>query len=88
MFLGETPARIAAILSGAESQDCEKVRRVAHALVNSASNFGAHRLSGMCRALEKDARSGHISDAGPQVSEIAEECDLVRQILEDIRHQR
>jgi PAS domain S-box-containing protein len=61
-----------------EEGELQKSARVAHDLVSTAGNYGAHRLSKIarrleraCRALERDAAQRYYSELGPAAHEAA-----------------
>ena len=58
MFIADLAVHLAEISTAAGRDDHATIARAAHALVGSAANIGAGRLSGMARALERATAAG------------------------------
>jgi CheY-like chemotaxis protein len=57
-FLGEAPALLDALQTSLASGDAEGMRRAAHTLKSSSTDFGAVELSALFREIETRARDG------------------------------
>ena len=66
---------LTAIRRAIETTDPTELARLAHRLGGSAANLGAARVSGICRELEQNGRSGDIRAAERLVPSLASELD-------------
>lgn len=80
-FLDETPKLIVSLRDGLAQTDAILVRRAAHTLKSSARDFGAVRLSEICRELENAAQEGDISGIEVQLPVIDAQFELARASL-------
>lgn len=60
LYQRDTPPRIASLHRAYADGDCHQVAKVAHALGGSSASIGATGLSGLCRTIETQARSGTL----------------------------
>ena len=81
-FLDNTPRILADARSAIAAKDAGELRRSAHTLKGSGSNFGAARLCDACARLEHLASGTALSGAPALLSEIEREFDCVRIALE------
>ncbi len=63
LFLGDLPARRAAIARALADHDAEATRAAAHALKGSAAYIGAGELARLCKEMESSARRGNVAEA-------------------------
>jgi signal transduction histidine kinase/CheY-like chemotaxis protein/uncharacterized membrane protein affecting hemolysin expression len=69
-FLEDGPSLIQSLTSGLAAADAAGMRRAAHTLKSSAADFGALALSSLCAQMEMHARSGELTSAEKDVSDI------------------
>ena len=81
-YRSTAPSLAAQIRSAAGSGDLEALRIAAHTLKSNARDFGAMRLSSLCEKLERDCRSGAVSDSQSAAEAIAVEEAAARQALD------
>jgi HPt (histidine-containing phosphotransfer) domain-containing protein len=62
MYLGDGPAKHAAILRGIEANDWEHVERAAHSLKGSSGNLGAVHVQSVCDRIQNACRQGQTAD--------------------------
>ncbi len=80
-FLDEAPQFIDKMREAAETQDAPKLRLNAHSLKGNAAEFGAMKLSGLCRELEQKGETGSFGDADLLIGQVQHEFDGVREAL-------
>ncbi|MFN8094202.1 MAG: ATP-binding protein [Vicinamibacteria bacterium] len=80
-YLDHGPSQLAAAREAVSSGEAGGLLRAVHTLKSSSANVGALRLSGMCRALEVEARGGFPPTARARLDEIEAELSLVRRAL-------
>ncbi len=73
LYLGDSPARIAALQAAASAGDAPQAAKVAHSLGGSCASIGASALAALCQALELDCRNGNAGNLGAQSQQIAAE---------------
>jgi CheY-like chemotaxis protein len=79
LFLGESPAMLAAVERAVASGDAGALRRAAHVLKGSVANFAAPRPVEAARVLEKMGVEGDLSGAPKALRELEE-------ALQEFRH--
>ena len=84
-FLEDAPGLIETMRQGTETQDVEAVRRAAHTLKSNSADFGAKKLSMLCRQLEDSAKSRNLSDASAIAAEISVAYEPVASALAEMR---
>jgi two-component system, sensor histidine kinase and response regulator len=82
VYLRDLGRRIAAMNSGLEAGDAERIAQAAHAIRGSSGHFGAKTLVALCRGIETSARNGLAVELGPAVTAAVRESARVRQALE------
>ncbi len=80
-FLDEGPGLIAQAQTAAAEQDAQGLRRAAHTMKSSATDFGAGDLAAVSAALEERARSGDLAEIKPMLDRMS---DLHRIAHEDL----
>ena len=83
-YLKDGDAQVRA-LQEAPAGDLTALVRPAHSLKSSSASIGATALAERCRALEADARAGHVDDVDGTVAAIAEEFEAVAAELATMR---
>lgn len=71
-FVDEVDGLLEKLSAAAATGDAGTLRRIAHTLKSSCRDLGDHVAAELCAALEHEARSGEIPDAGGKVTAIAE----------------
>jgi len=84
-FLDSTPSLLKTMHEGLGSSDVEPLRRAAHTLKSSARDFGAVKLSELCRQLESDCKAGRLDGAPPLERQILAEYEAAKTELEKIK---
>lgn len=72
------PELAGSISASADAGDVEKARIAAHTLKSNARDFGAHRLSSLCAAVEQSCRDGAPPDRETAAAIVAEEAEARR----------
>jgi signal transduction histidine kinase/CheY-like chemotaxis protein len=72
-FLDEGPDLVKRLRQAVEANDADGLRRAAHTLKGSATDFGALTLAGLCREIEAMGRASEVVAAANKVLEAAEE---------------
>ena len=83
-FLTEGPKLVDQLTGAADTSDAGGVRRAAHTLKSSGSDFGATALAAMCRDLEDRSRDGDISDAVTRAGQIEREYAQAEAALKEL----
>ncbi|MDW7772459.1 MAG: ATP-binding protein [Desulfobulbaceae bacterium] len=84
VFLDSLSDRLGQLQEAIEQDDREAVRRIAHTVKGSGSQFGAVRLSRLCQVLERSAKTGKPEDMVAMVAlcnEIQEAADEIAAFL-------
>lgn len=63
MFLGDGPAKIAAVTEGLANGDFEKAERAAHSLKGSSGNLGARLLQQSCEEMQVATRYHRLDES-------------------------
>ena len=80
-FIQDSDDRLRQLREGAEAEDPEGVRKVAHSFKGSCINIGAPELADRCREAEQRGRDEDLSDIGACVNAIEKELETVREAL-------
>jgi nitrogen-specific signal transduction histidine kinase/CheY-like chemotaxis protein/HPt (histidine-containing phosphotransfer) domain-containing protein len=81
VFVDSLPQRLRQLEEAAGRMDFEAVRRVAHTLKGSSSQFGAVCLAGLCQRAENMARNNKLEGVGPLLAEIRREVGVLTDFL-------
>ncbi len=84
-YFDDSPDQLAAMETAMAAGDDEGLRRAAHSLKSNSATFGAMKLSGMCKQLEDQGKSGALDGAGTGIAQVAAEYERVRLALEAIQ---
>ncbi|HTS87524.1 MAG TPA: ATP-binding protein [Gemmatimonadales bacterium] len=82
LFLRDAPRRIEALEGAVRQGDYRQVNELAHALKGSALQLGAMPLGWTAAELEREARSGDLSQAVLRLERLTAEYGRARQALE------
>jgi len=66
-FLDDGPGLVSRLAEAVAANDADALRRAAHTLKGSASDFGAVALAALCREIEALGRAGEVAPAAPKV---------------------
>ena len=80
-FLSDADEQLAALRGAVAAGDDAALQRPAHSLKTNSLNVGATVLADLTKALEADARTGGVPDAGARVEAIATEFAEVKGAL-------
>jgi PAS domain S-box-containing protein len=78
LFLDDYPAAFERIKQAVASRDASALEHNAHSLKGSVSTFGANRAFEAALALEKQGRSGDLSDAQASLHRLQEALEALR----------
>jgi len=84
-FLQETPPLLSQMRRSAANGEAETLRRAAHTLKSSSRDFGAVRLSELCRELEAMGKAGNLAGAADLAAQVETEYVQVQAELETVR---
>jgi len=84
MFLSEFGPKIQQIRAAVDAQDAAGASVSLHSLKGSCLYIGASRLAAALAGLERDVRSGNLSEASKILEGAEKEFAVVRQALEKI----
>ena len=84
-FLSDAPALVVALRTTYEQGDTEGLRRAAHTLKSNGQTFGAGRFSGLCRELERRARSNELHGTAELVDRVEREYGSLEKSLAALR---
>jgi len=82
LFLKDAPSRIDKLRTSISQKDATAVCAAAHSLKGSASNLGAKTMAEFCMQIEKQARSGIITEAPQLLQRVESEFAQVQVALE------
>ena len=80
-FCDNTAMLIDALQQDIASGDMDNAGRTAHTLIGSSKNIGALGLADICRQLQDIVHQDHAGEAGPYLTSLQNEFDLVRHEL-------
>src|SRR5260370_20662188 len=80
-FLEDTPRRLEDIEQALLGQNAEKLSLVAHGLMGSASNLGAHAFVQICADLEHSAAGNDWGNCKKLLAALRQELDRLRGVL-------
>jgi len=81
MYFKQTTQQFAQIEAALAAGKTDEVRRVAHSCAGSSATLGMLRLGQMMRNLEKEAKAGTLTNAGPIWEDARREYQAVKQFL-------
>jgi CheY-like chemotaxis protein/HPt (histidine-containing phosphotransfer) domain-containing protein len=81
VFLGQGAQTLSGLGAAVRGGDVAGVKRLAHLLVGSCSNFGCGRLTTLCRSLEDAGERGDLAAVGPLAVAVDEEFGRVEREL-------
>ena len=81
-FIEESQEGLDKIQSALAAGDPQGVERPAHSTKSSSAHLGATLMSNLCRLLQEQGRAGDLSQAPPQVEQLAAEFALVKTFVE------
>jgi HPt (histidine-containing phosphotransfer) domain-containing protein len=80
-FLSDAEGRVKEIRAGLEAGQGQRVENAAHSLKSCSANFGAARLSDICRQIELSAREQMLDEAARAVPALREALAESREAL-------
>ena len=84
-FLGEGVKLVASMRAAFASEDTDTLRRAAHSMKSSSTDFGAKTLAGYARELELRARELDLTGCDALLDEMATAFDRVSMALQKLR---
>jgi HPt (histidine-containing phosphotransfer) domain-containing protein len=85
-FFDEAPSLLAEMRQGLQAMQPEALQRAAHSLKSNSADFGAMRLSNLCKELEAMGKAGILEGAAERIAEAAAEYAKVKDALETRRN--
>ncbi|MCL7489711.1 MAG: ATP-binding protein [Desulfobulbaceae bacterium] len=83
VFLGSLPGRLKELKKAADASDHEAVRRIAHILKGSSSQFGALHMSSLCLQAESMAKNRKMDTIHVLCEKISEAADQLDRFLSE-----
>lgn len=83
VFLNALPVRLRELQDAAGNADFENLRRVAHTLKGSSSQFGAVYLSNLCMRVENMAKNKMLDGVDALLQKIGPAADMVGEFLSE-----
>jgi HPt (histidine-containing phosphotransfer) domain-containing protein len=84
MFVADMNLRVAAMREALTKRDVAALKRTAHALKGACGNFGADKLSGLCRKMEQLIPET-VGQAADLMRQLVAEAERVRTALEQAK---
>ena len=84
LFVSDVPHRLARLQHAIDDRSRDSVLHEAHGLKGSALALGAARFAGLCAAIERDAREGHLDQASARSSTLQMEFAEVRRAMKEM----
>jgi HPt (histidine-containing phosphotransfer) domain-containing protein len=84
-YLEKSPVDIDHLNQGVARSDPEALRKAAHSFKSSSYNLGAHKLTELCKTLEKRVRDKNLEEAASLCVSIDGEYQRVRKALIKIK---
>ena len=86
-FLQDASQLLAEMHQAVERGDAAVLRRTAHSLKSTSTQFGAQDLSSLCRGLEEIGKAGTVAGAAERVVQAEKAYESVRAALEAMRRE-
>ena len=83
-FLDDGPELVGRLRRAAETGDTDAMRRAAHTLKGSATDFGAVALADLCREIEALGRAGEAATAAAKVGAAARAYERTEESLQGL----
>lgn len=83
-YFDDSPKLLEAMRMALVGGNAEEFRRAAHSLKSSSANFGAMKLSRMCKELEDMGKAGILDNAGEGMAHAEMEYGRVRAMLQTL----
>lgn len=83
-FLDDGPGLVNGLAAAVEANDADALRRAAHTLKGSATDFGAVALEALCREIEAIGREGEVAAAASRVDAVMREYKTVEMGLKGL----
>jgi two-component system sensor histidine kinase/response regulator len=82
IFLDDVARRVVALGLAAKARDQRAYLNVIHAIKGASGNFGAVRMARIAEASERQAKHGDLSEVDRAVTDLGQELEAVRGVLE------
>ncbi len=83
VFLDSLPGRLEQLQEAIQHDDHESIRRVAHTIKGSSSQFGAATLAGLCQRVENSAKIKKLDNMNKLFDDICQASDEVAGFLSE-----
>lgn len=83
VFLNSLPERLAVLREAVDKEDAEEIRRIAHILKGSSSQFGAVRMSAVCFEAENMGKTKRLDTIERQYEKIEQAAEQLTKFLRD-----
>jgi HPt (histidine-containing phosphotransfer) domain-containing protein len=84
LFLGDAPARVAAVDVALAAGDARGLERAAHGMKGAAATIGAQRFVAVCQQVEQLGAGGRAAEAAPGVATLRAEFETLRAEIERV----
>jgi len=81
VFVDSLPQRLQALEDAAQEEDLELIRRTAHTLKGSSSQFGGVYLASLCLQMENMAKNKLTEGTVPLLAKIRDEAEALQDFL-------
>ena len=84
-YFADTPKQLTAIRRALATGNAAELRRAAHAVKSNSANFGAMKLSQMCKELEDLGKNGVLDGGAERLAQVEAEYAKVQRALQAAR---
>ena len=82
LFVADSPAQMRSLWTAFGGRDASGLRAAAHRFLSSVENIGARRMAYLCTELERCGQSDNLTEAQPLLTQLTQELERVRALLE------
>ena len=86
LFIADSPAHMRNLWTSFGGRDASGLRASAHRFASSVENIGARRMAFLCAELERCGQTDNLVDAQPLLTQLTQELERVRALLEAERN--
>ena len=82
LFLSESPEQLRSLWTALRARDATALRTTAHRFLSSVENIGARRMTTLCVELERCGMDQALDPVQPLLTQLSQELERVRALLE------
>ena len=86
LFLADSPEQMRKLWDALRARDVPALRATAHRFLSSVENIGARRMTDLCSEIERYGQGDTLAAVQPVLTELTQELERVRALLEVERH--